>query len=187
MGVLCSLIMATIRELYGLTHMKTGILLFLILVRVSDLLGQQATSVIPVFDRFEDMAPHLEPHGDTTHIINFWATWCKPCVKELPYFQQLHEQTRDMPVKIILVSLDMKKDVAGRLPDFLKSRHIEAEVLALTDTKSHLWIPKVDAGWSGAIPATWIRQGNQSRFVETEFEDLASLLDWIQPIVNIKP
>lgn len=179
--------MATIPDLYGFTHMKTGIFLFLLLVRGSSLMGQEVPSVIPVFDRFEDLAPHLEPQGDTTHIINFWATWCQPCLREMPYFQQLHELTRDMPVKVILVSLDMKKDVAGRLTDFLKSRQIEAEVLALTDTKSHIWIPRVDAGWSGAIPATWIRQGHQSRLVETEFEDLASLLDWIQPIVNIKP
>ena len=40
---------------------------------------------------YDEMAPIFNQKDGKIHLINFWATWCKPCVEELPYFEQLHE------------------------------------------------------------------------------------------------
>ncbi len=40
-----------------------------------------------------ELNQRMENGGDTTYIVNFWATWCGPCMKELPNFDQLTEQT----------------------------------------------------------------------------------------------
>jgi len=65
----------------------------------------------PIYERFEDLAPIFAQQNDTTYVINFWATWCAPCVKELPYFETLTKKYADQKVKVILVSLDFSKQL----------------------------------------------------------------------------
>lgn len=146
--------------------------------------GQVSTEKIPVYNRYEDVEWMLTQENDTTYVVNFWATWCKPCVKELPYFQRMHELNHDQKYKVILISLDMARDVPGRLVSFLSKHQITANVIALTDTRSHIWIPKVDGVWSGAIPATFVRKGNKTAFFEGEFEDYYTLELWINQITE---
>src|SRR5688572_595506 len=55
---------------------------------------------------YEAFKPFLNADNDTTYIVNFWATWCKPCVEELPHFEQLYQEYKDKKVRLILVSLD---------------------------------------------------------------------------------
>lgn len=144
--------------------------------------GQVSSERIPVYNRYEELEWMLTQDNDTTYVFNFWATWCKPCVKELPYFQRLHELNHDQKYKVMLISLDMARDVPDRLEIFLSKHQITANVIALTDTRSHLWIPKVDGVWSGAIPATFVRKGNKTAFFEGEFEDYHTLELWINQI-----
>ena len=69
------------------------------------------TPALTVYEDFEDFAPLLELNNDTVYVINFWATWCGPCVEEMPYFEQLHARMAEKPVKVLLVSMDFKKDL----------------------------------------------------------------------------
>ncbi len=87
-------------------------------------------------------------------LVDFWATWCKPCVKELPYFEALHENFKGEKIKVILVSLDFKKDVETKLIPFVEEHKLKSDVVALTDHKYNEWIDKVDPEWGGAIPVT---------------------------------
>jgi thiol-disulfide isomerase/thioredoxin len=140
--------------------------------------------LVPEFRHYEDLHPLLHRDNDTTYVINFWATWCKPCVRELPLFERLYDHYAGQPVKILLVSLDMRRDLETRLPRFLRDQGIRCEVLALTDTDGNAWIPRVDPDWSGAIPATLVRRGARSIFSEEEWDDLPSLLDRIEQVRN---
>jgi thiol-disulfide isomerase/thioredoxin len=93
---------------------------------------------------------------DTLYIINFWATWCGPCVKELPEFDKLYEKYKDQPVKILMVSLDFKEDLSYKVPNFLKRKNFLPEVVWLNETNANQFIPKIEQRWQGSIPATLI-------------------------------
>ncbi|HOJ03199.1 MAG TPA: TlpA family protein disulfide reductase [Bacteroidota bacterium] len=123
---------------------------------------------IPVYS-YAGLAPLLTASEDTIHVINFWATWCAPCVKELPYFEELHRAALPVPVKVTLVSLDFRKQLVTRLLPFLRERDITASVVVLDDPDANAWINKVDATWSGAIPATLVLRGAKREFREQSF------------------
>ncbi len=103
-------------------------------------------------------------------VINFWATWCKPCIKELPYFQALHDE--DMSVKVTLVSLDFADEFNKKVVPFIKEQALTTDVLLLDEIDYNSWIDKVDPSWTGAIPATLVinHQTGERKFVEKELE-----------------
>lgn len=118
---------------------------------------------------FKGLEPIFNKSDDTTYVINFWATWCLPCVKELPYFEQLNEKYKDQKVKVILVSMDMPRKVETALIPFVKKKKLQAEVIHLDDPDANAWIEKVDKNWSGAIPATIIYNNKERKFYERSF------------------
>lgn len=111
----------------------------------------------------------LNKNDNKTYIVNFWATWCKPCVEELPAFQKLHEIYKDKNVEVILVSLDFKKQVESRLIPFIRKNNVKPTVFLMVDPDQNTWIPKVSSQWSGAIPATIIYNKNNRKFYEQSF------------------
>lgn len=134
---------------------------------------------VPVYRGFESMAPLVERRPDTLHVINFWATWCAPCVKELPYFEELTQEEGDRPLKVVLVSLDFRKQLESRLLPFLKERDIVSRVVVLDDPDANSWIDRVHPSWSGAIPATLFLRGEMRLLREQTFTrtELHSLVD----------
>ncbi|MFK7809135.1 MAG: TlpA family protein disulfide reductase [Saprospiraceae bacterium] len=138
---------------------------------------------IPVYD-FESFEPLLHINNDTTYIVNFWATWCKPCVAELPYFEQLHENYKNEKVKVLLVSLDFSSVIEKKLIPFINKRNLKPEVVVLDDPNSNKWIDKVDPEWSGAIPATVIYQGKKRGFFERSFEKYEDLVEVMEGVLK---
>lgn len=124
---------------------------------------------------FEQLSEVMSMDNDTTYVINFWATWCKPCVAEMPYFEQLHEKNKDQKVKVVLVSLDFKSQLDSRVKPFVEKRNLQPEVMLLDAGDPNKWIDLVDPSWSGAIPATLFFKGKNRVFVEDSFHDLPSL------------
>ena len=61
-------------------------------------------------------------------VLDFWATWCGPCVKELPFIQKLHEEFADSGIIIVGVSEDTPKTVS-RVKPFVKSRKLTFPIL----------------------------------------------------------
>lgn len=118
---------------------------------------------------FTSLEPVLHKNDDTIYVINFWATWCLPCVKELPYFEEINKKYKKQKVKVILVSMDMPKKVETSLIPFVKKKKLTAEVLHLDDPDANSWIEKVDKDWSGAIPATIIYNSKNRKFYERSF------------------
>lgn len=118
---------------------------------------------------FEGLEDYLKADDDKTYVVNFWATWCKPCVKELPYFQALDNNYTDEQLKVVLVSLDFPEKIDDKLIPFIRKYKLIQEVILLDAPNENEWIPKVDENWSGAIPATVIFNKNKRAFYEQSF------------------
>jgi len=112
---------------------------------------------------------YFQKQNDSIYVINFWATWCKPCVKELPAFEKIASNYADEKVKILLVSLDFPDKIEEQVIPFIKSNRIKSEVVLLDDADANSWIPKVSPEWSGAIPATVIYRNDHRKFYEKTF------------------
>ncbi|WP_456442419.1 TlpA family protein disulfide reductase [Psychroserpens sp.] len=129
--------------------------------------SQEVKISLEVYD-FDGLQKFLSTTDDKTYVVNFWATWCAPCVKELPYFEKLNkEYSKD--VEVILVSLDFPSKYETRLKPYIKNKNLKSKVVALNDVDSNTWIPKVDESWTGAIPATVIFNKNERKFYEKSF------------------
>jgi len=87
-------------------------------------------------------------------IVNFWATYCVPCVQEIPHFESMTRKYAKNQLKLLLVSLDLEKDYPDKIEDFLKRRKIQSQVVWLDETDADYFIPKIDSSWSGVLPAT---------------------------------
>jgi thiol-disulfide isomerase/thioredoxin len=87
-------------------------------------------------------------------IVNFWATFCVPCNKEIPYFQSTVARFRDQGVELILVSLDLPDYYPGKIADFARKQGYTAKILWLSETDADYFCPKVDPHWSGGIPSS---------------------------------
>ena len=123
---------------------------------------------VEVYD-FENFKPFTQQQDDVIYVINFWATWCKPCVEELPAFIKLHEKYQNKNVKVLLVSFDFPAKIKEQLIPFIKIKKLEPEVILLDDPDQNNWIPQISEKWSGAIPATLIYKNNISEFYEQSF------------------
>lgn len=160
--------------------MKQFLLISFFLAFVQTSISQE----LAVYDKFDDFEKAIIKNNDKVYVVNFWATWCAPCVKELPYFEKLHQENKN--VIVILASLDSKKDIEKKLIPFIKRKKITAQVVSLNDKDYNTWLPKIDQNWSGSIPATFIFSGNQKLFAEREFEDFTELNDYVNTFINQK-
>jgi len=126
------------------------------------------TVSVPAYD-YAGLEYYLRQKNDTTYVVNFWATWCVPCVAELPNFEKINTNYKKNKIKVILVSLDMAKMIEPKLLPFIKEKQIKSQVVLLRDPDADAWIPKVDSTWSGAIPATVIYNSEMRKFYERSF------------------
>jgi thiol-disulfide isomerase/thioredoxin len=115
------------------------------------------------FDRLEQ---ELSREGDTLYVINFWATWCKPCTEEMPDLVKIQNEFDSKKFKLLFVSLDMPSQLENRLLPFIKDYGIRSEVILLDDPDANRWINKVDDTWTGSIPATLIYTPGYRKFHE---------------------
>lgn len=95
----------------------------------------------------------IQPENDTLYIVNFWATWCGPCVAELPYFEQAAKENTSKKVKIILINLDFPSE-NSKVNAFVAKKKLQNDVYLLNAGDPNKWIDKIDTSWDGAIPAT---------------------------------
>jgi len=109
--------------------------------------------------KYEQLFEKVNQTNDQLIVVNFWATWCGPCVEEMPHFVELNEKYKDNPnFKLLFVSMDRAKQL-DKVHQFIIDYKMNAEVVLLDDNKRmNEWIPKVDASWNGNIPVTVLYQ-----------------------------
>ena len=132
---------------------------------------------------YNELKPLLNKIDNKTYVINFWATWCAPCVKELPAFEKLKEQYAEMNVEVLLVSLDFPKQKEKKLIPFINRKKIQSKVVLLDDVNEDYWIKEINDQWSGAIPANLIYNANSRKFYEQSF-DYTTLENELKTFLN---
>jgi thiol-disulfide isomerase/thioredoxin len=118
------------------------------------LLSLLSVAQTPDVIKFPELQRIMESNNDTTYVINFWATWCVPCVKEFPAFQALARAHQHEKVKVVMVSLDFKKGMQQTIVPFVKKNPIDGTVVLLDEPDYNSWLDKVSKEWQGEIPVT---------------------------------
>ena len=123
--------------------------------------------------KIEDVVNMIDT-STTPIIVNFWASWCRPCVHEIPWFEKTVAQYKDKGVKLVLVSLDFATDYKNKtLQKFIKGNKYSSQVLWLNETNADKFCPPIDSGWGGSIPATLMVNNKKGyrRFFEYQVKE----------------
>lgn len=118
---------------------------------------------------YNGLEPYLSKTDEKTYVVNFWATWCAPCIKELPYFETINAKYKDENVEVMLVSLDFPSQYEKKLKPFIKKHDLQSKILVLDDVDQNTWIPKINENWDGAIPVTIIYNKDKREFYDRTF------------------
>ncbi len=106
--------------------------------------------------KMAEVVKSFSAKSDSIFVINFWATFCKPCVAEIPGFIKIAEKYKKDKVKLILVSLDLPSFYPKRIASFAAKNNFATNLAWLDETDADYFCPMIDTAWSGAIPATII-------------------------------
>lgn len=131
-------------------------------------LNYAQTAKIIKFDKLDNL---IHQRIGKITVINFWATWCGPCIKELPYFEALTKNFND-EVDVNLISVDFVSKIK-QVNNFILKKKLKSSVYLLDEMDYNSWINRVDSSWSGAIPATLIIDNTtfKRKFIEGELKE----------------
>ncbi len=123
----------------------------------------------------------LNNQEDKIHVVNFWATWCGPCVREFPVFERISGEYKNENVEFLMISLDFPSQIEKQLIPFLKKNNITLDIAVMMDVDYNAWIDKVDKTWQGDIPATLIFNNSKKQRTfhrgEINEQELRKLID----------
>lgn len=116
----------------------------------------------------DQLQERMKNGKDSTYVVNFWATWCAPCIKELPNFEKLSAEYKSEKLAVLLVSVDFKSKLASNVEPFVKRKNLKNEVFLLNESNPQEYIDRIDPSWSGSIPATLFIKNDKRKFIESE-------------------
>lgn len=151
-------------------------LLFFVALGVS---AQEQAKIV----KLPELQELISGKGEGIRVINFWATWCAPCVKEMPLFEKLAQERKDVQVTLVSMDLDLDPDPA-KVYKFVTRKKLQSQVIILDEKNPNSYIELIDKSWSGALPATIVvnSRTGQRKFVEKELHegDLEKLIAEVQ-------
>jgi len=174
--------------------MKTekGLFFFLVLLLFCGLSAcdsplETMDSPKPLFVEHEDfstLAPIFEQKNDSIYVLNFWATTCPPCLKEMPHFERLNQEFESKKVRVLMINIDSRQYHDQRLMPFIKRKNLQLEIAALTDPNANKWTAKVNPEWWGALPYTVIYKNQLRNDFFGAFDTYESLKGEVSKLLN---
>ena len=134
-----------------------------LLILISCSQNNQFPKSVSVYN-FDDLFKSIDLSGNKTYLINFWATWCAPCVKEIPHFEYVNQKYSSDSLKVILASFDYPSQIDSKLIPFLNKNEIKSDVVLIDDLNIRDWMSVVSESWDGAIPTTLIINKRSQKF-----------------------
>jgi len=122
--------------------------------------------------KLKDLQLAINTSSERIQVFNFWATWCAPCVKEIPLFEKLNQENKT--VEVTLVSMDFDLDPnPDKVNRFVARKNIQSKVVILAESDPNSWIDKIDKNWSGALPTTLIvnTKSGKRKLVQKELHE----------------
>jgi len=146
--------------------MRKVLVAFLLLVAFSA--NSQKAEVV----KLDQLQSFIQAKTDHIKVINFWATWCAPCIKELPLFEKLGQDRSDVQVTLVSMDLDLDPN-PEKVHKFVARKKLQSKVMILDAKDPNSYIDEIEKNWSGALPATIIINGKtgQRKFVEKELHE----------------
>jgi thiol-disulfide isomerase/thioredoxin len=108
----------------------------------------------------------------TPLIINFWATFCVPCIQEMPYFQEMTKKYESKNVALMFVSLDLREAYPTKVNAMANKLKLTSPVVWLNETNADYFCPLIDSSWTGGMPSSLFV--NNSTGYHKFFEDQLS-------------
>ncbi|MFT7030551.1 MAG: thiol-disulfide isomerase/thioredoxin [Marinoscillum sp.] len=134
---------------------------FLLLFSISS--ASYGQSVIPI--SLAQLQKKINAPSQKLKVYNFWASWCGPCIQEMPYFNDLAKTT-----DVTLVSLDFADDIE-KAQKIMTKKGMQIPSFLLAESDIDKYMLAIAKDWSGAIPATlFILPNGKRKFFEGSFE-----------------
>lgn len=138
--------------------------------------------------KMTDVVHYFGKQTDSVYVINFWATFCKPCVAEIPYIQAVTKKYSKQKVALLLVSLDLPSFYPDKIASFAKQQKFISNIVWLNETDADYFCPLIDQRWSGSIPATLFinAKTGYKKFIETSLTATAFEAELVKAIGPVK-
>jgi thiol-disulfide isomerase/thioredoxin len=137
----------------------------------------------PKVVKLAELEKLIHTPSEKIQIINFWATWCGPCVKEMPLIEKIGQERND--IRITLVSMDLELDSnPDKVYRFVERKAIKSDVMILDAPDPNSWIDKIEKQWNGSLPATIVinTKTGKRAFIGKELKEgeLESLIESVK-------
>lgn len=105
--------------------------------------------------KLKEFQKELAAPSEKILVYNFWATWCAPCIVEIPEFEKVNMNDKDVKITLVSMDMDLNPD-PQKVYNFINRKKIQSRVVILDAVDPNSWIHTIDENWSGALPATLI-------------------------------
>lgn len=130
--------------------MKIKAIILFIFISVFSSYSQEVKTISST-DEYQQV---LDSFKDKVILVNFWATWCLPCVKEFPELVKLQKNYKDNDFVLLFISLDDKGDIETKIIPFLKKQGVDFTSFFGNFSNPESIMNYVDKSWHGEIPYT---------------------------------